>query len=119
MCSTQPQRGGTAIACPVIEPPSHGATAPGGPITGPALYCKYYDCYVHDTSYREILFLISEYSNSNQLQQDHPCVLNLIRNDYLQLPAPNNLPYRMDHPEVMDPSDGQSEAILKILQNKV
>jgi hypothetical protein len=25
----------------------------------------------------------------------------------------------MDHPEVMDPSDGQSEAILKILQNKV
>nr|CAH0100961.1 unnamed protein product [Daphnia galeata] len=33
----QPQRGGTAIACPVIEPPSHGATAPGGPMTGPAL----------------------------------------------------------------------------------
>jgi hypothetical protein len=63
--------------------------------------------------------LISEYANSNQLQQDHPCVLNLIRNDYLRLPAPNNLPYRMDHPEVMDPSDGQSEAILKILQNKV
>ena len=22
----------------VIEPPSHGATAPGGPMTGPALY---------------------------------------------------------------------------------
>ena len=26
MCFTQPQRGGTAIACTVIEPPSHGAT---------------------------------------------------------------------------------------------
>ena len=40
MCSTQPQRGGTAIACPVIEPPSHWATAPGGPMTGPALYLE-------------------------------------------------------------------------------
>ena len=38
MCSTQPQRAGPAIACPVIEPPSHGATAPGGAMTGPALY---------------------------------------------------------------------------------
>ena len=38
MYFTQPQRGGTAIACPVIEPTSHGATAPGGPMTGPALY---------------------------------------------------------------------------------
>jgi len=47
MCLTQPQRGGTAIACPVIEPPSHGATAPGGPMTGPALM-KWYlvICYI-------------------------------------------------------------------------
>nr|CAH0110633.1 unnamed protein product [Daphnia galeata] len=36
----------------------------------------------------------------------------------LRLPAPNNLPYQMDHPEVMDPSDGQSKVILKMLQRK-
>ncbi len=64
-------------------------------------------------------FSISDYANANQLQQDHPCVINLLRSNYLRLPAPNNLPYRMDRPEVMDPSDGQSEAILKMLQRKV
>nr|CAH0107082.1 unnamed protein product [Daphnia galeata] len=59
-----------------------------------------------------------EYANANKLQQDHPCVIRLIRRNYLLQPAPISNPYRMDHPEVIDPSDGQSQAILKILQNK-
>ena len=70
-------------------------------------------------SYWGIFGGISEYANANQLQQDHPCVINLLRSNYLRLPAPNNLPYQMDHPEVMDPSDGQSKVILKMLQRKV
>ncbi|XP_046638633.1 protein Star-like [Daphnia pulicaria] len=52
-----------------------------------------------------------------QLEQDHPCVIRLIRRNYLLQPAPKNLPYRLDHPESLDPSDGQSQAILQILQN--
>uniref|UniRef100_A0A0N8DYR3 Uncharacterized protein n=1 Tax=Daphnia magna TaxID=35525 RepID=A0A0N8DYR3_9CRUS len=59
-----------------------------------------------------------DYANANKLQQDHPCVIQLIRRDYLRPPASKSLAYQMDHPESIDPSDGQSKAILKILQNK-
>ncbi|XP_046459069.1 protein Star-like [Daphnia pulex] len=59
-----------------------------------------------------------EYANANKLQQDHPCVIRLIRRNYLLQPAPKSLSYRLDHPGSPDPSDGQSQAILEILQNK-
>ncbi|KAI9559236.1 hypothetical protein GHT06_016025 [Daphnia sinensis] len=59
-----------------------------------------------------------EYANANKLQQDHPCVIRLIRRHYLFKPAPRSVQYRLAHPEAMDPSDGQSRAILEILQNK-
>lgn len=64
-------------------------------------------------------FLISEYANANKLQQDHPCVVRLIRRNYLFKPAPRSVQYRLAHPDAIDPSDGQSQAILEILQNKV
>ncbi len=66
-----------------------------------------------------LILILTEYANTHQLQQDHPCVIRLIKNYYLNQPAPKSLPYNLDHLEVIDPSDGQSQAILKILQNKV
>ncbi|XP_057367958.1 uncharacterized protein LOC130688956 isoform X2 [Daphnia carinata] len=59
-----------------------------------------------------------EYANKNKLQQDHPCVIRLIRRDYLRKPAPQHVPYRLEVPESADPSNGQAQAILRILQNK-
>lgn len=58
-----------------------------------------------------------EYANTFKLQQDHPCVIRLIRDNYIGQPAPKNVPYQMDHPETIDPSDGQSKEILRILKN--
>ncbi|KAK4006391.1 hypothetical protein OUZ56_011544 [Daphnia magna] len=60
----------------------------------------------------------SEQINIKKLEQDHPCVISLIRQKYLRQPAEKDLPYQLNHPEVTDPSDGQSKAILRILQNK-
>nr|CAH0102185.1 unnamed protein product [Daphnia galeata] len=60
----------------------------------------------------------AEYANANQLQQDHPCVIRLIRNNYLRKPAPRDLPYQLDKPTLIDPSDGQSQAILRLLRNQ-
>nr|CAH0102662.1 unnamed protein product [Daphnia galeata] len=59
-----------------------------------------------------------EYANKYQLQQDHPCVIRLIRENYLRLPAPKSLPYNFNHSETVDPSDGQSKEILRLLQNQ-
>jgi hypothetical protein len=63
--------------------------------------------------------LTVEYANENQLQQDHPCVIRLIRENYLRHPAPKNVPYNMNDPETIDPSDGQSFEILRLLHNQV
>jgi hypothetical protein len=61
----------------------------------------------------------SEYANKNQLQQDHPCVIRLIKEKYLRQPAPKTLPYRLGDPQTLDPSDGQAQGILRILRNQV
>ncbi len=60
-----------------------------------------------------------EYANERKLQQDHPCVINLIRNDFLRLPAYQNASYNLDRPTKVDPSSGQSLAILRLLRNQV
>lgn len=64
-------------------------------------------------------FLFLEYANAQKLQQDHPCVLKLIRNNYLQQPVPRSIPYNLNYPEIDDPSDGQSKGILRLLRNQV
>ena len=66
-----------------------------------------------------MFILILEYVNANKLQQDHPCVLHLIRRNYLRQPAPHHIPYNLDDPGWPDPSNGQSEAILRILRQQV
>nr|CAH0110638.1 unnamed protein product [Daphnia galeata] len=59
-----------------------------------------------------------EYANEKKLQQDHPCVIRLIREEYLRQPASKELPYQLDHPEKVDSSDGQAKDIRNILKNK-
>jgi hypothetical protein len=61
----------------------------------------------------------TEYANDLKLQQDHPCVIRLIREKYLRQPANKELPYQLDHPEKVDSSDGQAKDIRNILKNKV
>ncbi|XP_046450490.1 protein Star-like [Daphnia pulex] len=59
-----------------------------------------------------------EYANKNQLQQDHPCVIRLIKEKYLRQPAPKTLPYRLGDPQPLNPSDGPAQGILRILRNQ-
>jgi hypothetical protein len=61
----------------------------------------------------------SEYANKNQLQQDHPCVIRLIKQKYLRQPASKSLPYRLGDPQPLNPSDGPAQGILRILRNQV
>ncbi|XP_046644654.1 uncharacterized protein LOC124330256 [Daphnia pulicaria] len=59
-----------------------------------------------------------DYANKNKLQQDHPCVIHLIQTSYLRKPTPLNLSYNLSKPEFTNPSDGQSQAILRLLRNQ-
>lgn len=72
-----------------------------------------------DNSFSTTSFFLSEYANKKKLQQDHPCVLHLIRKKYIRQPAPVDLPYHLNNPRLVDPSDGQSKGILALLRNQV
>ena len=71
---------------------------------------------VHDTI---IGCFILEYVNANKLQQDHPCVLEVIRRLFLNKPSPPDAPLRLDHMEQLNPSAGQVTAVQRILRNLV
>ena len=63
----------------------------------------------------------SEYINSNKLAQDHPCVIDIIRRQFLYDPSPRNVSYNMTKsikPDG-DPSQEQTPTILNLLNNKV
>ena len=69
-----------------------------------------------------MIYSCKEYANAEKLQQDHPCVIHLIRKQYLRQPAPRSQPYLhlLNNGDVLDdPSDGQSKGILRILRNQV
>ena len=51
--------------------------------------------------------------NANKLQQDHPCVIDIIRRFYLHHPPPANAPLLLDNPGQLDPSAGQVVDLLK------
>ncbi|EFX71561.1 hypothetical protein DAPPUDRAFT_255633 [Daphnia pulex] len=60
-----------------------------------------------------------DYANANRLQQDHPCVIELIRSQYLHRPSLiPNVPLNLSHPEVADPSAAQSKVALTHLHNQ-
>ena len=64
---------------------------------------------------------ILDYMNDNKLAQDHPCVINTIRRQFLEPPSPLNVPYQLtdasstqsDHSQA-----GQVTDILNYLKNK-
>ncbi|XP_046449258.1 protein Star-like isoform X2 [Daphnia pulex] len=68
--------------------------------------------------YLDSSFCTIEYANEKKLQQDHPCLIQLIRDKYLLQPASKELPYVLNHPETIDPSNGQANDIREILKNK-
>ncbi|KAI9562646.1 hypothetical protein GHT06_010100 [Daphnia sinensis] len=55
-----------------------------------------------------------DYVNSHQLQQDHPCVIDIIRRKYLHPPSLTHI----ERTDVIDPSAGQSSIVLPYLNNK-
>lgn len=58
----------------------------------------------------------SENVNSAIMEQDDPCILSLLRGQYLHPPSKNML--SLESPEVTNPSMGQAQSILEILKNK-
>ncbi|XP_046451332.1 uncharacterized protein LOC124199545 [Daphnia pulex] len=63
-------------------------------------------------------FCTLEFANANRLQQDHPCVVELIRNFFLHQPAPLEYSLNLSFPAVLDSSSGQSKVILTLLNNQ-
>lgn len=61
--------------------------------------------------------------NELKMAQDHPCVVDIIRRQYLHPPAPANVAYNLSGNGTneinFDPSAGQSQIILDLLKNKV
>ena len=39
-----------------------------------------------------------DFINANKLEQDHPCVLEMIRRHFLHEPSPPEIPYNLDNP---------------------
>ncbi len=60
-----------------------------------------------------------DYMNTNKLPQDHPCVIETIRQHYLNKPSPLDVPLKLDSNDDKDRSSGQTGVILKLLKNKV
>ena len=60
--------------------------------------------------------------NALRLQQDHPCVIEIIRKHFLLAPSPPHVPYVLTVPEEHKwpyPTDGQTALILRRLDYKV
>jgi hypothetical protein len=87
------------------------------------------DCTLGNISdYRHFIYLLlaekliknrnTEYANTHRLQQDHPCVLDLIRKNYLKKPWGPEVPFDLHNPKTADPSAGQAKAIMRILRNQ-
>ena len=51
------------------------------------------------------------------MEQDDPCILNLLRKNYLFPPSKEKI--TLEQPDVINPSMGQAQSILEILNNKV
>ena len=81
----------------------------------------------------KISFENVDYMNTNKLEQDHPCVIEIIRRQFLAPPAPSNVPYSFSNVTECDsgwnvttifdpngdPSMGQTAKILTLLKNMV
>ena len=65
--------------------------------------------------------MLLELMNTKQLPQDHPCVIDIIRRQFLFDPSPRNVPYNMSKSTDPngDPSQEQTPIILNLVKNKV
>ena len=61
---------------------------------------------------------IADYINYHRLQQDHFCVIEMIRKNYLNQPAPETESLVLRNPQTVDASAGQAGAILRHLNNQ-
>ena len=66
-----------------------------------------------------LLLIQIGYINKYRLQQNHPCVIELIRRHHLKKPSSPDTPYKLEHPEVTDQSAVQTGVVLEHLRNKV
>lgn len=55
--------------------------------------------------------------NSVVMEQDDPCILSLLRTQYLHPPSKEKL--KLEAPDNKNPSMGQAQSVLEILKNKV
>ena len=64
---------------------------------------------------------MADYINQNKLAQDHPCVIDIIRRQFLHDPSPRDVPYNMTSSTDPngEPSPGQVPIILRLLKNQV
>lgn len=56
--------------------------------------------------------------NNRKLEQDHPCVLKLIRLKFLELPASRDVPYNLSNPLIPGTYEGVGD-VDHVLKNKV
>ena len=64
------------------------------------------------------IILKIDFMNENKLQQDHPCVVDIIRQLYLHPPAPVGKATRLSNADEIEPSTGQVPIILSHLNFK-
>lgn len=83
-------------------------------VCGACLLLMYYQS--NNTFHGKNRICSLETINSLQLEQDDACLVNLIRSHFLHPPSSAKL--NLDNPEVENPSMGQAQAILEILNNK-
>ena len=63
------------------------------------------------------LLLSEDYINTHKLAQDHPCVLNIIRNKFMNQPVSRDVPYNLeDSSKIKTINDTEIKHLLK---NKV
>ena len=67
--------------------------------------------------FRKYSILFNIVINSVYMEQDDPCVLNIIRQKFLH--PPSTLALQLEHPETENPSMGQAQSVMNILKNKV
>ena len=63
--------------------------------------------------------MYTDYMNTHKLPQDHPCVIETIRQHYLNKPSPPDVPLKLDSNDDKDRSPGQTGVIFRLLKNKV
>ncbi|XP_057368797.1 protein Star-like [Daphnia carinata] len=59
-----------------------------------------------------------DYMNTNKIPQDHPCVIETIRKNYLNKPSPPDVPLKLDKEGDHDRSPGQTGVIFRLLKNQ-